>query len=146
MADLGTLDYYGRGNSDAYAINNNGRVVGRTQLAVNGNYHAFLTEDAKSILQSLGSDLGTLPGGTTSYAYGVNSSDQVVGKSTVSGGAYHAFLFCNGQMYDLNNLVPITSGWVFTVAYGINDSGQIVGVGTHTINGQPLTRGFILNP
>ena len=41
--------------------------------------HAVLWSNYTSVPQ----DLGTLPGGTISYAYGINSSGQVVGFSAV---------------------------------------------------------------
>jgi probable HAF family extracellular repeat protein len=81
------------------------------------------------------SDLGTL-GGVNSYGYAVNSSDQVVGKSQTSNGSeYHAFLYSNGQMVDLNTLIasdPNSVGVTLTSAVGINDEGWIVANGTAT--------------
>ena len=71
-------------------------------------------------------NLGTLPGGYASYAYGINNSGQVVGYSYSSpAGYYHAFLYSNGSMTDLGTLpggAPLQS-----YAYGINNTGQIVG-------------------
>jgi probable HAF family extracellular repeat protein len=69
-------------------------------------------------------DLGTL-GGTYSSAYSINDSGQVVGRSKISNGAYHAFLHSGGQMQDLHS-GPI-SGFVWSAANDINDSGQVVG-------------------
>jgi probable HAF family extracellular repeat protein len=43
----------------------------------------------------------------------------------------HAFLWQNGVMTDLNDLLPASSGWVLTAARGINDNQQVVGRGTH---------------
>jgi len=37
-------------------------------------------------------DLGSL-GGTTSYAYGINNSGQVVGEAMTSSGDYYAFVY-----------------------------------------------------
>ena len=42
-------------------------------------------------------DMGTLGGGTNSYAYGVNTSGQVVGYSTITTGVYHAFVYTGGH-------------------------------------------------
>ena len=68
-------------------------------------------------------DLGTLPGCTTSAASGINASGQIVGRASVSGGyPTYAFLYGNGVMADLSALHGILS-----CANGINDSGQVVG-------------------
>ncbi len=67
-------------------------------------------------------DLGTLPGGYESIAYGINNRGQVVGYSTTASGEYHAFLWEDGEMTDLGTL-----GGAYSVAYGINSRGQVVG-------------------
>jgi probable HAF family extracellular repeat protein len=87
-------------------------------------------------------DLGTLPGGSSSIAHGINDSGQVVGWADTSGGNWHAFLYSNGAMADLNALVP-ASGWTLENANAINDSGQIVGYG---INPSGSTDAFLLTP
>ena len=87
-------------------------------------------------------DLGTLPGGSNSYAFGINDSGQVVGRSDTSSRYAHAFLYSNGQMQDLNSLIPVGSGWILREAWGINTSGQIVGWGV--INGH--SRAFLATP
>jgi probable HAF family extracellular repeat protein len=87
-------------------------------------------------------DLGTLPGGTSSFAFGLNDSGQVVGDSYNASGQPHAFVWQNGTMSDLNDLIPPGSGWVLGNATAINNAGQIVGVGSH--NGQG--RAFLLTP
>ena len=67
-------------------------------------------------------DLGTL-GGSTSCAYGINDSGQIVGYSTTASGEYHhACLWSDGVMTDLGTL-----GGSNSYARGINDSGQVVG-------------------
>jgi probable HAF family extracellular repeat protein len=68
-------------------------------------------------------DLGTLPGGYSSSASGINSSGQVVGSTHPAGSNnFHAFLYNGGAMRDLGTLYGSES-----VAYGINSSGQVVG-------------------
>jgi probable HAF family extracellular repeat protein len=47
--------------------------------------------------------LGTLPGGSSSLADGINAVGQVVGYSDSAGGQ-HAFLWQNGAMTDLGTL------------------------------------------
>ena len=160
-----------KGMSKSLAINDLGQVVGYTDTT----NHAILYQDRHY------TDLGTLPGGTTSYAYGINNLTQVVGYSYghaflwdagamtdlgTLGGAnsygtaindagqivgysnptssytYHAFIYQDGVMSDLNALVPEGTGWNLTNAQAINSVGQIVGYGT--INGQ--THAFLLTP
>ena len=76
-------------------------------------------------------DLGTL-GGTYSDGKGINALGQVVGTSNISGDAdYHAFLYSDGLMYDLNDLLSPGIGTTLTDAHGINDSGQIVANGNN---------------
>ena len=58
-------------------------------------------------------------------AFAMNNSGTVVGTS-----ANHAVVWQNGQIYDLDNLIPADSGWTLTSATGINDAGDIVGYGT----------------
>jgi probable HAF family extracellular repeat protein len=65
-------------------------------------------------------DLGTL-GGTTSFAYGINTGGTIVGQAdTVS--ASHAFKYSGGVMTDLGTLGGTTS-----YASSINSGGTIVG-------------------
>jgi probable HAF family extracellular repeat protein len=68
-------------------------------------------------------DLGTLPGGNISNAYGVNDNGQVVGVSNGSPSVTHAFLWTKSTgMKDLG-----TFGGNVSWAQAINDSVQIVG-------------------
>lgn len=68
-------------------------------------------------------DLGTLGGGGTTQAYGINEAGQVVGYSTAASLKYHAFLWDNGVMTDLGTLPTGTT----SRAFGLNDNGQAVG-------------------
>lgn len=86
-------------------------------------------------------DPGTL-GGNSSSAYGINSSGDIVGDSSLSNGNTDAFLYEQGHMIDLNILLPTNSGWTLTAARGINDSGWITGQGI--IGG--LFHAYILRP
>jgi probable HAF family extracellular repeat protein len=86
-------------------------------------------------------DLGTL-GGSFSGADGINNSGQVVGYSYTASGQNHGFLWQDGTMSDLNDLIPAGSGWTLYVAWAINNAGQIVGTGS--LNGQ--THAFLLTP
>jgi probable HAF family extracellular repeat protein len=132
LTELGTL---GGSNSYANAINDLGQIVGDASVA-SGYDHAFV--DSNGTLH----DLGTLGGGN-SYAYDINNAGVIVGYSYLAGNAVtHAFAYVNGQMIDLNSLLPLDSGWVLETAYGINNFGDIVGTGTY--NGQQ--EAFLLDP
>jgi len=109
MSDIGSLG----GSSFAYAINDNGQVVGASFLADNSTVHAFLWTQASGM-----QDLGTL-GGVDSYAYGINAGGVVVGMSNTASG-YVGFLWTrNTGMLPLN--------LASTTAWGINSSKQVVG-------------------
>lgn len=126
MTDLGTL---GGKNSVAETLNASGTVVGYSIPAGAdiGTYHAFAYDNG------IMSDLGTL-GGDTSGATAINASGQIVGYSETPGsaGGSVGFLYENGVMRNLNDLIPSDSGWYLGMARGINDSGEIVCIGIAT--------------
>src|SRR5438094_977301 len=65
-------------------------------------------------------DLGVLPGTSSSWAYGINARGQVVG----FGAGFHAFLWDNGMTTDLGTL---PGGSQFSEAWAVNAQGQVVG-------------------
>jgi probable HAF family extracellular repeat protein len=68
-------------------------------------------------------DLGTL-GGSSSFAYGVNDSGDVVGEGFLpNDSTSHAFLWHRGVMVDLGTLAGDTR----SAAFDINNRGQVVG-------------------
>lgn len=126
MQYLGSL---GGKDSQALAISDNGDIVGKslTYAAVD---HAFLYRAAHM------TDLGTLPGGTYSAAYGVNRHGDIVGESNIPGRldtlgttagtngqpVRRAVLWHDGKIQDLH----VNPG-MDSVARSINRRGQIVG-------------------
>ena len=118
----GTVTTLGRlGGTSSYAlgINGRGQIVGYLDTQKGGR--AFLLDESELI------DLGTL-GGTNSFAFGVNDSLQVAGASLKADNlTLHAFLWQNGVISDLNDLVALDEHWVLTDAHGINDLGNIAG-------------------
>ena len=118
---------------EAFGINDAGNMAGRGYLDL--QEHAFLYYN-----QGVVTDLGLLAGGSSSYALGLNNSNQVVGAASI-GSTYHATLWKAGSICDLNSTIN-APGWELKEACGINDPGQIVGWGT--LNG--LARAFILTP
>jgi probable HAF family extracellular repeat protein len=134
MKDLGTL---GGRSSIGQSVNASGQVAGVSYLA-NGTYHAFLSDASGGTLH----DLGSLSGKNgNSYAYGVNDQGQVVGYSTGPRGATDAFVYSNGQMLDLNTLIPSIPGVHLTEAMSISNSGDIVALG---IDASGMTAAFLL--
>ena len=105
-------------------INNEGEVVGFSNplgvIGIDFAPHAFLWTRAGGV-----KDLGTLPGDAVSQAVGINSSGQIVGVS--SGAINRAFLYENGVMKNLNDLVGPDFPDLLIVAQHINDAGVIVG-------------------
>jgi probable HAF family extracellular repeat protein len=77
------------------------------------------------------SDLGTFPGGSDSYAWGINNNGQVVGAALTASGDQHAFLYNGGMMIDLGTL-----GGSVSEAACINDRGQVAG-DSDTASGLP---------
>jgi probable HAF family extracellular repeat protein len=108
-------DYF----SVANALNDRDEVVG-----ISGAGHAFLYRRGAL------SDLGTLPGDETSSANAINEDGEIVGVSVATDGVTsRAFIYLNGQMYDLNSLIPAGSVKL-EEAVGINSYGWIAANGT----------------
>jgi probable HAF family extracellular repeat protein len=114
-------------------INDAGQVVGFGRTS-DGLERACLW-NGPSIL-----NLGSL-GATASRAHAINNLGQAVG-SIWDEGDYRAFVYTDGQMYNLNDLIPPNLGWSLEEAYDINDHGQIIGWGS--VNGH--YRSFLLTP
>ncbi|MCK4660547.1 MAG: hypothetical protein KAV82_13585 [Phycisphaerae bacterium] len=117
---LGTL---GGDHSYGWGIDNANRVVGRSltgEIDPLGNpvEHAFLWQEGVGMI-----DLGTLPGGSHSRAWGIDNFGQVVGEATVSTDVVHAFAWRDDVMTDLGTL-----GGTNSAAYGTGSrDGQVVG-------------------
>jgi probable HAF family extracellular repeat protein len=96
--DLGTL---GGPDSQAYAFNEYGRVVG--VASVGGRYRkAFLYDNNTGTI----TELGTL-GGANSYPEGIDDAGDIVGYSYTSPPGLHAFIVPpDGPMEDLNDMLP----------------------------------------
>jgi probable HAF family extracellular repeat protein len=102
-------------------VNDSGQVTGWSSAATPGLAHAFLSEPNGGALH----DLGTLPGGLTSFGLAVNKFGQVVGYSDNATFHFHAFLSDpnGGALHDLG----VLPGSLGSVADDVNDSGEVVG-------------------
>jgi uncharacterized membrane protein len=140
VRDLGTL---GGVMTTSSWMNDTGSIVGKSdvtevcQACTTGNglqlHHPFLWKNGHM------KDLGLLPGDNVGTAYSVNRSDQIVGRSLVctlvepndscSGAGYHAFLWEQGSLADLQTLVLPGAGMTVDDAIDINDRGEIAGSG-----------------
>lgn len=115
------------------------RMRGRTRDTFS---RAFMWEDGKI------KNLGTLPKSTDSYAIDINDAGQVIGNTSNIDGDYigggDPFLWQNGQIYNLNDLVnqKSKSDWVLGRATALNNRGQIVGMGAY----KGVGRAFLLTP
>ena len=138
------------------AINNAGQIAGSVNVYdVLANCfcdHAFLwTPTRPNGPSGTMVDLGVLSVSpdvlNSSYAYSINSSGQVVGVSTTSTGANHAFLWDREHgMCDLNTLLAPNSGWELFEAWGINDHGQIAASGSFTTGQNAYNHAVLLTP
>ncbi len=117
-------------STSAQAINVHGDIVGNAGNQAYIYHHNHLTY--------IPTPAGDTPGNAVAYA--INASGEVVGDiNAAAGGTGAAFLYSNGQSYDLNALLPANSGWQIVEAVGINATGQIVGMGYYAGEGGGLT-------
>jgi len=131
ITDIGADPY-----SSANDINEQGQIAGSSGTPGSG-YDAFLYNPGEGIT--------TIDApGVYNDANGINDKGQLVGESyDINGeGAMHAFLYSDGIVQDLNNLISPSSGWTLETAIDLSNNGHIVGNGS--LNGE--THGFLLTP
>lgn len=121
IIDLGSLG--GANGQLPSGINNREEVVGASDLPGDYQHHAFLWRRGQI------SDLGTLPGDVDSEAQNINNGGQIAGFSFDAYGNVRAAVWSGGAIYDLNTLVPPSSGIFLQEALDVNDRGQIIGFG-----------------
>jgi probable HAF family extracellular repeat protein len=139
VTDLGNLGGDGGfGGNHACAINNQGQVVGHSDLTGDTTFHAYLWAKETGM-----KDLETLLGDFASLALGINDRGEVVGASLDANFSLRAFLWKNGVMTDLNALVSGHSGLYLQLAESINSTGEIIGFG-QTSTGE--VHGFLATP
>jgi probable HAF family extracellular repeat protein len=135
--DLGNLG--GEFGNIAFWLNDRGEVVGSSDLAGDATGHAFRWTKETGM-----QDLGTLPGDIISTAAGINEKGEIVGLSLDPNFNLRAFLWRNGQMIDLNSLVPTGSPLLLMLGVTINSEGEIVGLAMEKSTGE--FHGFLAIP
>jgi probable HAF family extracellular repeat protein len=138
LGNLGGTGTFGPGNFPV-ELNNQGQVVGVSDLKGDTTWHAFLWTKETGKMR----DLRTLPGDVNSAGLGINDRGEVVGISLDASGNLHPFLWQKGVMTNLNTLVPADSPLYLLFAHSINSRGEIVGFGA-TSSGE--IHGFLAIP
>jgi probable HAF family extracellular repeat protein len=131
----------------AEAINNHGVAVGIASSPDPGPW----PYDAEAVAWDTRAEpitvaaLGRLPGHRLSRAHDVNNHGLVVGFSVDAGFTdQRAVIWRDGQITDLNELLPPDSDWRLEVATAVNDAGEVVGTGRRA--GLPGRRAFLIRP
>jgi probable HAF family extracellular repeat protein len=125
---LTNLGAFGFAQSTLRDVNESGHVIGSassTSISV-----PFLIRDGQW------TNLGSL-GGNTGSVSGLNDFGQVVGTSQIASATNRPFVWSDGVIADLNNLItaPLTyngAAVTLTSAPGINSFGDIVATGTYS--------------
>jgi probable HAF family extracellular repeat protein len=130
----------------AYGINDAGLAVGSTKVPNDVDYYRAILWNQ----DGTGTLLDMPQGFEASEAKGINNAGQIVGFMMAPGSMspdFRAATWINGQVVDLNSLLPasaVAEGWVLQGANAINDAGAIVGQAYNTKTG--VTDGFVLTP
>jgi probable HAF family extracellular repeat protein len=138
VTDLGNLGGTGSfAGNFAANLNNNGQVVGASDLPGDTANHGFLWTKQTGM-----KDLGTLDGDTGSVGLAINDSAVVTGGSFTQDNL-RAFIWQNGVMTDLNSLIPADSPLYLLIACSINARGEIIGFAADY---KGDTHGYLLSP
>jgi len=122
VKDLGVLS--GDTISSATALNATGQAAGESDTPGSAIGSLFANGVVKNI--------DTLNAGV-SIGEAIDANSQVAGYMLTSPSSpFHAFLYSNGTMQDINNSKLFPAG---TQAFGINDSGDVVGKGDVSSSG-----------
>ncbi len=156
VTTLPDLSSYSGGESAAAGINNNHEIVGVSD-DVNGNNHAVLWQNGQitdlgtlggatshaNAINNNGVIVGISDTSTTSIGadYFLDSNGAMTDLTSATNGANPtsingstefvtsaAFVYSNGVLQNLNNLIPAGSGYTLIEATAINDNGQIVAI------------------
>lgn len=128
LVDLGTL---GGENGNGDAMNDAGEVIGEADNSTPCTpdcdhpqvYRAFIWR------HGVMTDLGAVPGDRCGNAMAINARSQVVGTNGHCHGFVDAFLWENGSIYNLNDLIAGPAPLHLVVPLHITDDGLIAGIG-----------------
>ncbi len=115
------------GGSGASAINDHGDVSGTSATADGTPYPFLWTPESRTLLR-LDTPNGFV-GAVNPCCKTINDRREIVGFMFGTDFNSHAFLWKDGTMVDLNDLIPKNSPWMLQSAAGINAAGQIAGQG-----------------
>ena len=79
---------------------------------------------------AMGAAVDLAPNAPVSAAYAVDDRNRVAGMLEDAAGRHYAFLWANGTLHRLDDLVPLP-GWRFECAYAFAPDGGIAGIGTY---------------
>jgi probable HAF family extracellular repeat protein len=120
VVDLGPFE---NNRNDILALNDRGQCAGVSANPQTGRIEAFHQE------KGLRRMLGTL-GGSFSIARDLNNRGEVVGGSLTEGDeTFHAFIYRNNRLRDLNDCLEPEARWEVLQALSINDYGEILAIG-----------------
>lgn len=139
MTDLGLLP--GDQDSGASAINNLGVIVGSSGWTDPDTYE----QHYRPFIYTNGSMSAIAAPSSEAFAGDINDAGVVVGTMRAGGAVtpWHAWVYVNGVVTNLNSLVAPGSGLHLAQAHGINNEGQIAGV---AMDAQGRYHGFLLTP
>jgi len=140
MTDLGVLPGGGDDESGAAAINSIGQIVGSSGHTNLDTYEIT----SRSFLYDHGVMTALPVASSESYAGDINDSGVIVGTMRAGGGVspWHAYIYADGVVTDLNSLIPPGSDLHLLNATAINNAGQIVGV---AFDSRASYHAFLLN-
>jgi probable HAF family extracellular repeat protein len=139
MTDLGILP--GAEDSGASAINNLGVIVGSSGRTDPDTYEQFY----KPFIYENGQMTAIPVPGSESFGGDINDAGDVVGTMRAGGAVtpWHAFIYKNGVVTNLNSVKPTGTGLHLAFANAINNAGQIAGV---AMDAQGRYHAFLLTP
>jgi probable HAF family extracellular repeat protein len=119
-------------------VNRRGEIAGATFPGTGARQRAFLWHDGITTFLPFADEFH-------STVFAINDRSDIVGtyqSALDDGPGPRAFLYSQGVIHNLNDLIGGTSGWTLTYANDINEHGEIVGYGV--FNGE--SQGFLLRP